>query len=62
MRKYYKTQCMDVLSSIEEVHEQVIKYIEKKQIAEATRLLESCQQGAIQVGMVIDKLEGEWDE
>ena len=62
MRKYYKTQCMDVLSSIEEAHEQVIKYIEKKQIAEAAQLLESCQQGAIQVGTTIDRLEGEGTE
>ncbi len=59
MRKYHKTQCMDILSLMEKAHDQVMKYIEKKQIAEAVQLLEVCQQGAIQVGTFIDRLEGE---
>ncbi len=62
MRKYHKTQCVDLLSSIEEAHEQVLKFIEKNQINDAVDLLQDCQQGAIQIGTTIDQLEGEGTE
>lgn len=43
-------------------HEELAKRIEKKRTDEAAALLEQCQQGAIDIGMLIDSTEGEGTE
>ena len=62
MRKYFKTQCMELLSSLEEAHKQIKDFIAKKNYSSAMQLLEDCQQGAIQIGTTIDEIEGEGTE
>jgi len=53
---------VDLLSSIEEAHEQMLKFLEKNQINDAVHLLQDCQEGAIRIGTTIDQLEGEGTE
>lgn len=62
MRKYYKAQCLELISSIEEAHVQINEYIVNNQYENAAQLLEDCQQGAIQIGTTIDETEGEGTE
>ena len=62
MRNYFKTQCMELLSSLEEAHRQIKDFIGKRNYSSALQLLEDCQQGAIQIGTTIDEIEGEGTE
>ena len=48
-----------MLVVLEQAHSEIINLIEKNQTDTALGLLEQCQQGAIGVGMIIDKSEGE---
>ncbi len=59
MRKAQKQQIEDQLSQMEEVHEQIKKYIEQGSIQPAMDLLENCQASGITVGTLIEKAEGE---
>ena len=59
MRNNLKTQCLDTIDLLTEAHEEVYNLIEKNQTADAVDLLGQCQQGAISIGNLIEKSEGE---
>ncbi|MCM1047766.1 MAG: hypothetical protein NC433_05000 [Clostridiales bacterium] len=59
MRKRQKQQVEELLVQIEQAHEQIRKDIEQKNISGAVTLLEDCQNGAISLGTLIEKTEGE---
>lgn len=48
-----------MIKLLEEAHGELIRYIEKKQIENSVSLFEQCQQGAISIGTLIEKVEGE---
>lgn len=58
MRKAQKQQVEDLLSQMKEAHEQIKKYIGQGSIPQAMELLEDCQNGAISIGTLIEKIEG----
>ena len=62
MRKYQKTQCLEALASLNEAGEQLKGLPEKLNREEALGLLEDYQQTAIQLGTLIEQLEGEGTE
>ena len=62
MRKYFKTQCRNKISLLEEASGQVEKGIAKKNTDPVLSLLEDCQQTAIEIGTTIEKSEGEGTE
>ena len=62
MRKYHKTRCMDGLSSMEEAHKQIAGCVAGKDASGAMRLLEDCQQTAIEIGTAVEESEGEGTE
>ena len=62
MRKYYKTQCQNKLSLLEEAHGQIEKDIAKRDIGQVISLLEDCQKTAIEIGTAIEESEGEGTE
>lgn len=59
MRKQQKLQAEELLWQMEQAQEQIRKDIEKKDISAAVVLLEDCQSGAISLGTLIEKTEGE---
>lgn len=59
MRKAQKQQVEDMLSQMREAHEQIRKYISQGNIPQAMELLTDCQNGAISIGTLIEKTEGE---
>lgn len=62
MRNYYKTQCQNKLSLLEETYGQIEKDIAKRDIGQVLSLLEDCQQTAIEIGTAIEESEGEGTE
>lgn len=48
-----------MLSQMKEAHEQIKKYVRQGSIPQAMELLEDCQNGAISIGTLIEKTEGE---
>jgi len=59
MRKAQKRQAEDFLRLLEQAHAQIRKYIEKRNTPAALGLLKDCQDGAISLGNLIEKSEGE---
>lgn len=59
MRKQQKLQSEELLTQIEQAHEQIRKDIEQKNISAAVILLEDCQNGAISLGTLIENTEGD---
>ena len=59
MRKSQKAQLMEILQTLEEVHEAIKKYISRCELETARALLSDCQQSAFQVGAIIEESEGE---
>lgn len=59
MRIQKKRQAEELLLQMEQAHEQIRKDIEQKNISTAVSLLEDCQNGAISLGNLIEKTEGE---
>ena len=59
MRKAQKKQVREFIMLLAEAQQEIKTAIENQNIALALDLLEQCQQGAIQVGTLIDTLEGE---
>lgn len=59
MRKYNKTQCIELIKTLEEAHSEIRKYINNKDINTAAALLEQCQQAAISIGEIVEASEGE---
>lgn len=62
MRKYQKSQCIEMIRTLEEAHSEIAKYIEKKEIDTASSLLGECQQAAISLGNTVETTEGEGTE
>lgn len=54
MRRYQKKQCIEAINLLEEAHSEIIRYAEKRQIEEASALLEQCQQSAIGIGNLVE--------
>lgn len=59
MRKIQKKQILDFTALLEEAHEELKKVTGMKQYAEAADILSQCQQGALQIGELIEQEEGE---
>lgn len=59
MRKAQQDSLLEIMSSMQEMVDQIKKELEQKNIILAQNLLEECQQAAIQVGTSIDKMVGE---
>lgn len=59
MRKAQKRQAEDFLELLGQVHQEIKLAIAEKNIAVAQELLGQCQQGAIELGGLIEKIEGE---
>lgn len=59
MRKAQKKQAEDFLELLEQVHNEIELAIETQNTATAQELLGQCQQGAIELGKLIEKTEGE---
>lgn len=59
MRKAQKKQIMDFAMLLEEAHDELKEKIKARQYADAIDILCQCQQGAIQMGELIEQLEGE---
>ena len=70
MRQYIKRQCLEILSLLDEAHAEIIISLMKSRgdagagtgTDAVLDTLEQCQQGAISVGEMIDKSEGEGTE
>lgn len=59
MRKEQKKQVEEFLAVLTEVHTEIKKQLQKKAFARVQELLQQCQQGAIQLGSLIESMEGE---
>ncbi|MBO5032031.1 MAG: hypothetical protein J6D08_09135 [Lachnospiraceae bacterium] len=59
MRKAQKEQAQSFLKLLDQAHNEIKKAIEQKQIQKAVLLLQDCQDGAIALGTLIEKTEGE---
>lgn len=59
MRKMQKQQAEDFVKLLGQAHGEIKKNIEKKQYPAALELLSQCQQGAMELGNLIESCEGE---
>lgn len=59
MRKAQKRRAEDFLTLLDQAHQQIKKDIEARKIDCAMTLLEQCQQGAVELGNMIEREEGE---
>ena len=59
MRKAQKRQAEDFLNLLADAHNELKKYIENRNYEAASALLGECQRGAIELGGLIEKTEGE---
>ena len=59
MRKEQKKQAEDFLELLGQAHDQIKQMIKDRNIPSALELLEDCQNGAISLGTLIEKAEGE---
>lgn len=59
MRKQQKEQVENFIAILAEAHEQVKKLVEQKDVMQMSALLLDCQEGAIALGTLIEKTEGE---
>lgn len=59
MRKSQKTQAEDMISLLWQAHDEIKKFIETGKTEDAVTLLAQCQDGAIQMGNLIERTEGE---
>jgi len=62
MRKHTKKRCSELISTIEEAHAQIIKFIEANDATHTTALLGDCQDAAVAIGNLIESQEGEGTE
>ena len=58
MRKAQKKQAEDFLELLGQAHEEIKKQMEAEEISIVMELLEQCQEGAIQLGNLVEKTEG----
>ena len=59
MRKAQKKQTEDFLKLLSQAHDEIKNFLEKEDLPAALDLLEQCQQGALGLGNLIEKTEGE---
>ncbi len=59
MRKYQKTQCYEMLHTLEEAHREISALTKKGDLDSASGLLEQCQESAIEIGRTVEQEEGE---
>ena len=59
MRKAQKRQIEETIRQMEEAHDEMKKYIEKRIVTQAKELLAECQNAAVAIGTLIDDTEGE---
>lgn len=59
MRKTQKKQIEEFAGLLEQAHDEIRKYIENKNFPAALELLRQCQEGAVQIGELIEGAEGE---
>lgn len=59
MRKSLKKQIVDMLELLAQAHDEIRKYIERKDFEPAKALLGQCQEGAESIGELIENTEGE---
>lgn len=59
MRKAKKSQILEIIGSLKEVHDEIHKLLEQKDYHTVQSVLADCQQGAIEIGEAIEKSEGE---
>lgn len=59
MRKMHQQQAVEFVKLLEQAHNEIKNAIEKKDISAAQSLLADCQEGAIQLGTLIETTEGE---
>ena len=62
MRKFQKKQITDIIQSLHELHHQIKKKLEQKNIQIVQNALNDCQTVAIQIGEAIEQIEGEGTE
>ena len=59
MRKAQKKQAEEFVQLLGQAHEEIQKSIEAEELSVAQDLLGQCQEGAIRLGELIEKTEGE---
>ena len=59
MRKKDKANCSKLLDVLSRAHGEILNDIKNGKVDEAMSLLESCQQGAISIGNIVESSEGE---
>ncbi len=59
MRKMQKKQAEEFVALLAQVHGEIKKYIEKGNVPQAQALLSQCQEGALALGELLEKTEGE---
>ena len=59
MRKAQKKQAEEFAALLEQVHREIKKYLDAGNSAIALDLLVQCQEGALKLGELIEKTEGE---
>lgn len=59
MRKMHQRQAVEFVKLLEQAHNEIKNAIEKKDISAAQSLLADCQEGAVQLGTLIETTEGE---
>lgn len=59
MRKMHQRQAVEFVKLLEQAHSEIKNVIEKKDISAAQSLLADCQEGAVQLGTLIETTEGE---
>lgn len=62
MRKFHKQQILEVIQSLHEIHGHCRDQLSKKDYKAVQGLLTGCQDAAIQIGELIEQLEGEGTE
>ena len=59
MRKMHKKQAEDFVKLLSQAHLEIKNALERKKFDIAMNLLEQCQEGAIELGHMIEESEGE---
>lgn len=59
MRKFHRQQILEVIASLHTAHQHCRDYLSRKFCQEAQSLLSDCQDAAIQIGELIERIEGE---
>lgn len=59
MRKAQKQEVLEMIQTLHQAHDEVKNYIDRKNYVLAQDILSQCQECAISIGTVIEKIEGE---